>query len=300
MKVEILETEKQLKDKWKNKIIIITKSQLTDVFDGKQDKEIIESLKYITSNKIETFDDKYLATFAFDFAQQEGGSRLEKIGLYSDFKTFAIYVAQNKTLLAEQINKRVEKGLDFAGILISLISSLTDNDYNKLENIENELNKIEDKLSASKSFESCTTKMAYYRRMLIRYKHHYEQLNNIIDFFSTRLESFTLQEEKNNYFILSKRIPKLYSEIVYLREILSQLRDSYQAQVEIKQNNLMKIFTIINAIFMPLQLVVGWYGMNLIMPENKWLYTYPIVIAISIVFVVVMIIVFSKKKYFKQ
>lgn len=300
MKVQVLDTNKELKTNWKDKIIIISKAQLGSVFDYKNDKEIIESLKYITANKIETFDDKFLATFAFDFAEQgDVGSKLEKIGLYTDFKSFSIYVTRNKNLLATQIETLVAKGLDHAGILINLIANLTETDYTKLENIENELNKIEDKLSSGKSFETCTAKMTSHRRMLIRYKHHYEQLNNIVDFFSTHQDLFTLQEEQNNYAILCKRIPKLYSEILYLREILTQLRDSYQSQVEIKQNNLMKVFTIINAIFMPLQLIVGWYGMNLIMPENKWLYTYPVVIAISIVFVVVILVIFYKKKYFK-
>lgn len=49
----------------KNKIIIISKSQLNQVFDLKNDKEIINGLKYIDSNKIETYEDKFLLTFNF-------------------------------------------------------------------------------------------------------------------------------------------------------------------------------------------------------------------------------------------
>ena len=46
-------------EKLKNKIIIISKSQLNQVFDSKNDKEIINGLKYIDSNKIETYDEKF-------------------------------------------------------------------------------------------------------------------------------------------------------------------------------------------------------------------------------------------------
>lgn len=46
---------------------------------------------------------------------------------------------------------------------------------------------------------------------------------------------------------------------------------------------------------MPLQLIVGWYGMNLIMPEFNWAPAYPIVISVCVVFIVVVIIVFTKR-----
>ena len=75
-------------EKLKNKIIIISKSQLNQVFDSKNDKEIINGLKYIDSNKIETYDDKFLLTFNF-LTEENKRTNLEKIGIYSDFKTFA-------------------------------------------------------------------------------------------------------------------------------------------------------------------------------------------------------------------
>ena len=76
-------------EKLKNKIIIISKSQLNQVFDSKNDKEIINGLKYIDSNKIETYDDKFLLTFNF-LTEENKRTNLEKIGIYSDFKTFAV------------------------------------------------------------------------------------------------------------------------------------------------------------------------------------------------------------------
>lgn len=76
----------------KNKIIIISKSQLNQVFDLKNDKEIINGLKYIDSNKIETYEDKFLLTFNF-LTEENKRTNLEKIGIYSDFKTFAVFVA---------------------------------------------------------------------------------------------------------------------------------------------------------------------------------------------------------------
>ena len=58
-------------------------------------------------------------------------------------------------------------------------------------------------------------------------------------------------------------------------------------------------YYIITAIFMPLQLIAGWYGMNLIMPEFSYKYSYYIVIAVCVVILTTMIIIFKKKKWFK-
>ena len=65
--------------------------------------------------------------------------------------------------------------------------------------------------------------------------------------------------------------------------MVSQLREAYQSQLSIRQNDLMKVFTVVTAIFLPLTLIVGWYGMNFAnMPELHWRYGYPCVFIVSI------------------
>lgn len=59
----------------------------------------------------------------------------------------------------------------------------------------------------------------------------------------------------------------------------------------------MKFFTVVTAIFMPLTLITGWFGMNLIMPEFRWRHGYPYVIGLSVLVVVVMIALFKRKKW---
>jgi magnesium transporter len=59
----------------------------------------------------------------------------------------------------------------------------------------------------------------------------------------------------------------------------------------------MKLFTVITTVFLPLTLMVGWYGMNFdYMPELHWRYGYPALIVISVVVVVLCLILFKKRK----
>ena len=77
-----------------------------------------------------------------------------------------------------------------------------------------------------------------------------------------------------------------------------QLRDLYQAHIDIKQNRIMTVLTVVTTIFMPLTLIVGWYGMNFkYMPELEWQWGYPVVILVCVVIAVGSLLFFKKKKW---
>lgn len=60
----------------------------------------------------------------------------------------------------------------------------------------------------------------------------------------------------------------------------------------------MTVLTVVTTIFMPLTLIVGWYGMNFrFMPELQWKWGYPVVITISVLIVSGSLWFFKKKKW---
>jgi magnesium transporter len=60
----------------------------------------------------------------------------------------------------------------------------------------------------------------------------------------------------------------------------------------------MTLLTVVTTIFMPLTLIVGWYGMNFrYMPELESPYGYPVVILVSLAIVISCLIFFKKKKW---
>ncbi len=301
MKIILFNDKKDIKI-LKNKLIIASKSQLSSIFDSnsKRDKEIIESLKYNYSNKIEQSDNTYTITFSLILSDPSSKqSKVEKIGLYTDFENFSLYVTENKSNLQNILSNIVEPSINHTGILLKLISNITENDFLKLENLENELINLDNKLLKEVNLENSIKFITNYKKLLIKYKHYYESLNYILDFFVTHNNVLKNQGEITEFTILQRRIPKLYNEVIFLRENISQIQDTYQSQVGIKQNRLMQIFTLLTAIFLPLQLIVGWYGMNFKMPEYSSKMSYPIMASISLIIVVVTIIIFRKKKWFK-
>ena len=98
--------------------------------------------------------------------------------------------------------------------------------------------------------------------------------------------------------MLYRRTERRFQNVLNLREYVTQVRESYEAEVDISLNTTMKIFTVVTTIFLPLTLIVGWYGMNFDMPEYDWKHGYLFVTLISAVCILAVIAIFKKKKWF--
>ena len=77
--------------------------------------------------------------------------------------------------------------------------------------------------------------------------------------------------EARSLALSGERAHRLREDALSLREYLLQIRELYQAQIGIRQNEIMKSLTVVTTIFLPLSLLAGWYGMNFAgMPELTW------------------------------
>lgn len=111
-------------------------------------------------------------------------------------------------------------------------------------------------------------------------------ISSLIDLFEDMTEDYEEllpQDADLNYQRLSNKLDRLYKYSVMLSEYVSQVNDRYRAQIDLNLNKTMKTFTILSAIFLPLTLIVGWYGMNFEgMPELGSKYGYLYVIGLSV------------------
>ena len=80
--------------------------------------------------------------------------------------------------------------------------------------------------------------------------------------------------------------------------MLESASNFYFSSQSQKMNEIMKVLTIVSAIFMPMTVIVGIYGMNFEnMPELKFKYGYFIVMGFIFAIGVVMMFYFKKKKW---
>ena len=72
-----------------------------------------------------------------------------------------------------------------------------------------------------------------------------------------------------------------------VRDMTDNALSTYLSSVANRQNEVMKILSIVAAIFLPLTLIVGVYGMNFVnMPELQWSYGYYVVLGFLVLAIV--------------
>ena len=182
-------------------------------------------------------------------------------------------------------------------IIYSFFEELTKGDDTAFDTIEKETMELEQALIATGK-RDCVSEIISLRKRLMVLKKYYEQLLNVLDILIQNENELFDGKNIKSFKMLYRRTERRFQNVLNLRESVTQVRESYEAEVDISLNTTMKIFTVVTTIFLPLTLIVGWYGMNFDMPEYDWKHGYFFVTVISVVFILTGVLFFRKKKWF--
>ncbi len=182
-------------------------------------------------------------------------------------------------------------------MLYLFFSKLTEGDARGLVNLEEEIADLEDDVAEDVNM-SYPAVVSALRKKLLRLKRYYESLVALLEDLEENRNRILTEEQLRLFHFQKNRVARLFQGVQSLRDYVTQVREAYQAQFDIDQNKVMKLFTVITTIFLPLTLIAGWYGMNLKMPEFASPYAYAVVIAVSVLVVILSIVFFRKRKWF--
>lgn len=230
---------------------------------------------------------------------QDLSAPFAKTGIYIR-KNLIVFVTDNPPILQSIIDRLsgdTAKGISFNSLLFTYFDMITSDDAVFLENVEQGISDLESELISGTQKEYIKEIISL-RRRLMALKRYYEQILNVMDALMENENNLIDGKSMHHFKIFAGRIDRLYHNVMNLRDYVTQVREAYQAQEDINLNNIMKLFTVITAIFMPLTLLVGWYGMNFKMPEYSWMHGYTGVIILSAVITTISLIIFKKKKWF--
>lgn len=183
-----------------------------------------------------------------------------------------------------------------AHVLVALLETRVEFDADMIENMTQKITQLSNSLTLQEADEELLTeiKNLQEKTMMLR--------ENIIDkqrVVSSMLRSeFISLELQPKLTIIIKDINSLVEHIKFSFDRLDYLQDTFLGYVNIEQNKIIKIFTIVSVIFMPPTLIASIYGMNFdFMPEldNKW--GYPLAIALMILSSLFILYYFKKRKW---
>lgn len=181
-------------------------------------------------------------------------------------------------------------------LICDFLTRLTENDNVWLEKTEKKIAGLDSQVLENRE-ENFNTELSVLRRELLVMHGYYEHLVRIgEDLYENENDLF--EESGLHYFkLFTGRAQRLADNVQMLREFAQQVREAYQAALDNRLNNIMKIFTVVTTVFLPLTLLTGWYGMNFVnMPELKQPWAYPVVCGLSVVIVLSCLYWFKKKK----
>ena len=180
------------------------------------------------------------------------------------------------SIFSQIIDIRIDTDADIIENLGRDIAAIRKQAFN--DDVENE-----DLLEQMSAFENLNMKIR-------------ENLTDKQRILNSLLKSQKISDDKSELPIMLKDIRSLIDHTNFNFERIDYLQNIFIGLLSVEQNKVIKIFTIVNVIFLPPTLIASIYGMNFdIMPELNWEYGYLFSIGVMILAAVTPLIIFKKK-----
>ncbi|MGE4485755.1 MAG: CorA family divalent cation transporter [Oscillospiraceae bacterium] len=192
-----------------------------------------------------------------------------------------------KELIAGPEKVSASSDVTLERLVFSFLNRLVLSGNNAIETLERLIDAMDKQVLEGKT-DGFNERFSALRRKLLHLHSYYEQLYTLgQDLLADENDLFG--DVSLRYFkLFTDRVSRIADNVRMLRDTAAQVRESYQAQMDIRLNQVMKLFTVVTTIFLPLTLVTGWYGMNFEhMPELRWAFAYPMVLLLCIAIVIV-------------
>ncbi len=205
----------------------------------------------------------------------------------ADYQTFKDTYRKIKNLKPE----------DGSDIFLALLSTRIDFDADLIENITDQISAIAKELAKDNNLiREILLKITNLQESTIAIRENIVEKQRIL---SSLLKSKLLQKEDTEKMrIMIKDVGSLLDHTSFNFERLEFLQNTFLGLVDMEQNRVIKIFTIVTVVFMPPTLIASMYGMNFtFMPELTKTWGYPFAIILMLLSSGLTLFVFKRKKW---
>lgn len=185
-------------------------------------------------------------------------------------------------------------------MLLLLFHCFIEQEVPYLQKFEEQITELEHILleEASREFPWILMQL---RKNIMKLRNCYVQLIDIGEELQGGYSQLISKEQAGEWAVFTNRVSRLRDYTENIRENLLQLHELYQAQTDLKQNEIMAVLTMVTTIFMPLSLLAGWYGMNFSnMLLLNWKYGYLTLMILTCFVICLELFYFYRKGFFKR
>ncbi len=200
--------------------------------------------------------------------------------------------------LFEEAVRRLQGGGTLERFICSILERMLQGSGRMQEDMERRFLEIEQDLLEDQADRRLSRVIYAYRQRLSLIYNYLEQLIDIAEELEDNAGGLFAPENLWQFRLFIGKAERVSRSVQMLGENTVHLRESLEAVINYNLNRIMKILTVITAIFLPLTLIVGWYGMNFKhMPELEYRWAYPALIAAFLAVTLLIIYIFKRKKF---
>lgn len=238
--------------------------------------------------KLEPYGD---TLFIIMRAPQGGGGRTRQVNMLVS-KQCLLTAFEREDLWLEPVRERIrnrigrirDRGTGY--LAYAILDTVIDCYYPVVEHYSERLEHLEIEVLKSPT-QTTVHRIHAIKRSLLRLRRaiwpHREMVNTLLRDGSDLIDEETGLYLRDCY----DHLIRLAELLETLREVCSDLMNTYLSSLSNRMNEVMKVLTMIATIFIPLSFVAGVYGMNFDaaaspwnMPELRWIFGYPTVLGI--------------------
>jgi magnesium transporter len=181
--------------------------------------------------------------------------------------------------------------------LYHLIDLVVDNYFKVADRLEAKIEKLEEDILMHTK-KSHLDEIVGIRSEILWLKKVLGPQREVIGILNKR-ELKLISDELQKYFgDIHENAIKITETFDTFRDLMGNLREAYQSSVANRANEIMRVFTAITTIFMPLTFITGIYGMNFdFLPGLHWQYGGAVSVAAMVLIGAAMFYLFRKKNW---
>lgn len=272
----------------------VEKTYKIEFFTSQELQEIESSSRFVeTDETVEinlgfVLSEGELSVQSMTFILKENKLFTYRLG---DLKIFAETV---RRLKASSSFEKPEHGLH---VFLTILETRIDGDADLIEGINRKLNAISKELIARRSLkEDLLLEITQLQENIMLLHETITEKQRVVSSL-IRIPEFNKLENERLKIIL-KDIASLLQHSQFSSERLEYLQNTFLGLVNIEQNTVIKIFTVVTVVFMPPTLIASIYGMNFnFMPELSWIGGYPFAITLMVLSSMGFLWYFKRKKW---
>lgn len=183
-------------------------------------------------------------------------------------------------------------------IALHILHATVDQYFDIVHEIEDDVMLFEEKHGNEKKGEDITAKMFDLRKRIFRVKRVIVPMEELVEKFKEQEDIFNSSQSEPILSKINSKIDRQQLIIQFSEEMIDEMKDNYISYNTFRMNKIINVLTIISAVFLPLTLITGIYGMNFEnMPELSWPPAYFVTLGIMIIISVCMLGYFKYKDW---